>query len=134
MGPVGARRLLDDLGATQEETSSIWYVEPDGKPDQDDIDKIVQSGFTLAIIDAAAGAYDVSDLDDNKRIDAERFAATWIKPFWINGIATLLLDHVTKNAETRGKFSIGSERKIGQADVHLGLEAVKQLSRGSQAS
>ena len=63
--------------------------------------------------------------------DVERFARTWIKPLWQQGIATIAIDHVVKNHENRGKFSIGSERKLGTVDVHLGLKPIKQLHRGS---
>jgi AAA domain len=131
MGPVAVRRMLDDLGATLDEIRAFSYYEPDGPPTLDDLDEIAKAKLTLATIDAAAGAYDASGLDDNKRADAERFAATWVKPFWDRSITTIVLDHVTKNSDSRGKFSIGSERKIGQADVHLGLEAITQLSRGT---
>src|SRR5262249_48827941 len=95
-----------------------------------DIDAIVAEGVTFACIDAAAGAYDVSELDDNKRQDAEAFGRAWIDPLWRQGVTTLVLDHVVKNAEQRGKFAIGSERKAGRVDVHLGLHVVHQVSRG----
>jgi hypothetical protein len=92
---------------------------------------MLAAGVTLVIIDAAAGAYDASGLDDNKRADAQKFARTWVDALWKRGITVVLLDHVTKNSETRGKFAIGSERKLGSVDVHLGLHAVKQLHRGA---
>ncbi len=130
-GPAETRRLLEDLGATRDEVASVFYFEPDGPPATEDIERIVNEGVTLVVIDAAAGAYDVSELDDNKRADAERFAAAWIRPLWQRGVTTIVIDHVTKNTGTRGRFAIGSERKLGQADVHLGLHAVKQLSRGT---
>jgi hypothetical protein len=131
MGALGTRRLLDDLGATIDEIASIYYVEPDRPPSAEDIGAIVGNGIGLVIIDAAAGAFDVSELDDGKRKDVEAFARAWIRPLWTAGVTTILIDHVTKNAETRGRYAIGSERKIGAADVHIGLEDVKSLTRGS---
>jgi hypothetical protein len=132
MGAIATRAMLDDLGASLEEIGGIYYVEPDRPPDPiQDLDDLFDAGVTLALIDAAAGAYDVSNLDDNKRADAERFARAWIRPLWERGVTTLVGDHVVKSGENRGKFAIGSERKIGQADVHLGLEVVKSLHRGS---
>ncbi len=133
LGPAAVRALFVDLGASLEEVASIYYVEPDGPPEPEDIDAMLEESVTLTIIDAAAGAYDVSELDDNARKDAEKFARAWIKPLWKNGVTVILIDHVTKNAETRGRFTIGSERKIGQTRCHLGLEVPegKQLHRGS---
>jgi len=130
MGPVAARRLLHDLGATPDEIAAIYYTEPEGPPDQQALQAIVQHGTRYALIDAAAGAFDTTGLDDNSRKDAETFARLWIRPLFKLDIATLLLDHVTKDREARGKYAIGSERKTGGADIHLGFDALKALSRG----
>jgi hypothetical protein len=130
MGPHATRELLEDLGATADEIRSVYYVEPDGPPDEHDLNVIVDAGLSLVIIDAAAGAYDASGLDDNSRKDAEKFARTWVNPLWRAGLETILIDHVVKNSEARGRYAIGSERKVGQVDVHLGLELVKPLTRG----
>jgi hypothetical protein len=129
MGPVAARRLLEELGAT-DELASIYYVEPEAPPTAGDLEAMLAASVTLAIVDAAAGAYSLSGLDDNKRQDAERFTRTWLEPLWKRGVATVTVDHVTKDREARGRWAIGSERKVGGADVHLGLHVVRQLSRG----
>ena len=50
---------------------------------------------------------------------------------WLCGLATITIDHVTKSKDGRGRYSIGSERKLGGSDVHLGFEVVKPLHRGS---
>jgi AAA domain len=131
MGEHASRLLLADLGATLEEIAAVYYVAPDGPPDDIDVDAIAAAGVTLVIIDAAAGAYEASELDDNKRADAEKFSRAWVHPLWERGIATILIDHVVKNADNRGRYAIGSERKLGSVDVHLGLHAVKQLHRGA---
>jgi hypothetical protein len=129
-GPAETRRLLEDLGATQDELSGVLYIEPDGSPTEDDLQRCIAQGVELAIIDAAAGAYNVTGLDEMKRADIERFGRTWIDPLWQAGVATILIDHVVKKSDERGKFAIGGERKLGGVDVHLGLTAVKQLHRG----
>ncbi len=131
MGEHATRLLLHDLGATLDEIAAVYYVTPEGPPAEADIEAIVTAGVTLVAIDAAAGAYDASGLDDMKRKDAEIWARMWVKPLWQRGIATALLDHVVKNTDNRGKFSIGTERKLGTVDVHLGLEAVRQIHRGA---
>jgi hypothetical protein len=92
MGEHATRLLLHDLGATLDEIASVYYVSATGPPDQTDLDAITAAGVTLVIIDAAAGAYDASDLDDNKRADAERFSRFWIAPLWLRNITTLTLD------------------------------------------
>jgi hypothetical protein len=130
MGPHAAVTLLRELGATDDELAQIHYAEPDQPPTSHDIARLTLLGVQYVLIDAAAGAYDASGLGDNDRKDVEQFAGRWIRPLWQNGVATIVIDHVVKNVDARGKFAIGSERKAGQADVHIGLEALKPLHRG----
>jgi GNAT superfamily N-acetyltransferase len=131
MGRWDARDRLRDLGATQEELARILYIEPSEPADGERILRLVYARPELVTIDAAAGAYDLQGLDDNKRLEVERFSAIYVREFWRHGIATLLLDHVVKNAENRGRYTIGSERKVGGADVHLGFEAITPVRRGA---
>lgn len=132
MGPYDARDRLRDLGATPSEFAQLLYIEPDSVKANEDILAHLVSEFTptLVVVDAAAGAYELQELDDNKRVDAELFARALINPLWQQGVASIVLDHVTKNGETRGRYAIGSERKIGGADVHLGFDAIVPLGRG----
>ena len=77
-----------------------------------------------------AGRQVRGELDDNKRQDVEKFTRLFVRAFWQAGVATIVIDHVVKNNETRGKYAIGSERKVGGADVHLGFEVITPISRG----
>jgi len=130
MGRYDARDRLRDLGATDDELAAIRYYEPDRPADADTVAELAAGGPSLAILDAAAGLLSLQGLDDNKRADVEAFARTFVQPLRNAGVATLTIDHVTKTAETRGGFAIGSERKVGAVDVHLGFEAIHKLSRG----
>ena len=86
--------------------------------------------MTFAAIDSAAGAYDVSGLDDNKRADAGEFLPR------VDRAAMGSRDHHAcsgsrhEEQRGRGRYAIGSERKLGTVDVHLGLEPVRPLHRG----
>jgi hypothetical protein len=130
MGPHATRELLENLGWTPDEIEGVYYVEPDGAPTTGALLSLIDAGVTFTIIDSAAGAFDAAELDDNSRKDAQKFARGWIDPLWRHGITTVLIDHVVKKADNRGMYAIGSERKVGTADVHIGLETVKTLSRG----
>jgi GNAT superfamily N-acetyltransferase len=130
MGPWDARDRLRELGASAADFERLLYVEPDRPASEETILDLIDLDPTLVVIDAAAGAYDLQGLDDNKRADVERFARVFVRSFWWRGVATILLDHVVKNADSRGKYAIGSERKVGGADVHLGFEVVTPLARG----
>jgi hypothetical protein len=131
MGSYDARARLSELGATPDEIRRVRYLEPDTPANSPRIERLVTLQPQLVIIDAAAGAYDLQGLDDNKRGDVEKLSGLYVRSFWRNGIASIFVDHVVKNTETRGKFAIGSERKLGGADVHLGFETIAPISRGT---
>lgn len=131
MFAVRTRERLRELGATDDELARWVHVEPDAPPRPDDLESLLALEPTFAIIDAAAGAYDMAGLDDNARRDVERFARMIVRPLSLAGVGTVVIDHVTKNRETRGRFAIGSERKVGGVDVHLGFEAIRPLHRGA---
>jgi hypothetical protein len=131
MGRRSARTRLQELGATQAELARILYIEPEVPANTDRIALLVTMQPQIVIIDAAAGAYALQGLDDNNRGDVERFAALYTNAFFQAGIATITLDHVVKNTETRGKYAIGSERKTGGVDVHLGFDTILPIKRGS---
>lgn len=130
MGAYDARARLRDLGATPDDLAALHYLEPDQPATTERLQALLTLQPDLVIIDAAAGAYALQGLDDEKRMQVEAFAKLYVHGFWRAGIATILLDHVTKNAETRGAYAIGSERKAGGADVHLGFQAITPISRG----
>jgi hypothetical protein len=133
MGSYDARRRLYDLGATpQELRAGLHYISPNDPATPDRIQRLVDLQPRLVTIDAAAGAYDLEGLDDNKRADVEKLSRLYVTAFWRAGISTLFVDHVGKNTETRGRFVIGSERKLGGADVHIGFETITPISRGTK--
>jgi hypothetical protein len=131
MGSRDAKKRLQELGATPDEIDLIPYLEPDIPATPSRLKVLVDLQPQLVVIDAAAGAYQAEGLDDNKRADVERFSRLYVGAFWLAGIATIIIDHVVKNIEGRGKFAIGSERKLGSSDVHLGFDTIQPISRGT---
>lgn len=132
MGEREAKRRFVELGATKEDFASLDYIEPEERLTPEISAELVKRNPQLVVVDAAAGAYDLQELDDNKRGDVERFASTFMRPFWRAEVATLVIDHVVKNSEARGNYVIGSERKVGGLDVHLGFSVVHPIKRGTR--
>jgi hypothetical protein len=132
MGGYDARRRLYDLGATTDELRQLHYIAPNDPATTDRIQRLIDLQPRLVTIDAAAGAYDLEGLDDNKRQDVEKLSRLYVTAFWKAGIATLFVDHVVKNSEQRGNYAIGSERKLGGADAHIGFETIQPISRGTK--
>ena len=96
--------------------------------------RLLRRRVTLAIYDASVGAFDLAHLDDGKRGDAEKFARLFVRPFWQQGIATVVIDHVTKSKDGRGRYAIGSERKLGGADVTSASRSSRSCAAASPAS
>jgi hypothetical protein len=82
------------------------------------------------VIDAFTGALQIHGLDPNSSIDVEKFYRLVVDTLRAHDGAVALSDHLRKDRESRGKWAIGSERKIGAADVHLGLEAAQPFGHG----
>ena len=131
MGPRDTRDRLREMGATDGDLDRLVYVEPETPATPDTVaDLVDRFPVELAIVDAAAGAYNLQGLDDNRRGDVEKFAELMITPLRNRGISSIVIDHVVKKSGDRGGWAIGSERKLGFADVSLGFSAVTQFGRG----
>jgi hypothetical protein len=129
MGQRDARNRLREMGATDDDLDLIEFYEPDTAPTKDVLQAIADR-CRLVVIDAAAGAYQMYGLDENR--DAEKFNAAMPDVLWKAGATTIVLDHVVKNPDNRGMWASGHHRKIGGTEVHLGFDATK-LERGGTA-
>ena len=71
---------------------------------------------SLAVIDGVTEAMTMHGLDLLSNKDAAEFFH--LLPRWIAdlGPAVVLIDHVTKNMETRGRFAIGAQHKLAGID------------------
>jgi hypothetical protein len=136
---MGRRETLERLralGLTDDEVRERFiYIEP-GEPMTDpavlaDVTALIQDRApSLVVLDAFDGALEAHGLDPNSSVEVQRFYRTVVDPLRAGGAAELLLDHLTRDPAKRGKYSIGSQRKIGGCDVHLGFEVVKPFGRG----
>lgn len=96
-----------------------------------DLDALVREREpSLVVVDSFADALEVHGLEGRLDSDVTRFYRTVAEPLKASGAALLIQDHLVKNPESRGRFSTGSERKIGGCDVHLGIATkTPQLGR-----
>jgi AAA domain len=137
MGASMTLERLRALGLTEEEIrSGFLYVRP-SEPMTDeavlaDVTRMV--GFarpSLVVVDAFTGALELHGHDPVSGVAIEGFYRTVMAPLEAYGAASLLLDHVAKNRDARGKFAIDSQRKVGGVDVHLGFRLVTPFARGT---
>jgi hypothetical protein len=115
-------RLLR-LGVSPEAVASRFdYRRPEADPDvlgheQVPWRQLLGARYTLAILDGvteALAVYGISSKDNDEvtrwiRAAPRRLAAA-------TGAAVVLVDHVTKDADTRGRFAIGGQAKMAALD------------------
>lgn len=111
-------RLLN-MGCTADEIrTGLHYIRPDFDPrgtmnERDAFNSIMRTPYRLAIIDGVTEAFAIFGV---KSVDNDE-VTTWGRhvPKRIadtTGAAVLLIDHVTKSEEGRGRFAIGAQSKM----------------------
>jgi hypothetical protein len=136
MGPGEILARLRALGVCDEVIASHFlYYEPSERLVGDLLvevcGEIASRGIRLFVVDAFNGILNLHGLDPGSTSDIETFWREIATPITEAGAAPALLDHVTKNADSRGKYAYGSERKASGAIVHIGFQVVGEpLKRG----
>ena len=110
------------------------YVIPDEPLDdvgRAEIERLLeQHEPTIAVLDGFTDALALHsvNLSDNSDI------AAWMRdlPAMLRrrGVAVVLVDHVTKDRESRGGYSIGGQHKRAKVDASYELVAIEPLGRG----
>lgn len=111
---------LRALGVTDDEMlDRLIYLSPDG-PWSDQaayqLATIRQKALALVVIDGVTDGMAALGLDPDKNKDAATFDRMLIKPFARTGAAVVLIDHVVKDREGRGRFAIGAQHKLAAID------------------
>jgi hypothetical protein len=135
MGPGELLARLQALGVADEVIHELFlYYEPEERLVDELLEEVCgtigQRGIRLFVIDAFNPILNLHGLDPGNTSDIETFWREVASPITATGAAPALIDHVTKNAEARGKYAIGSERKASGAIVHLGFQATQPFMRG----
>lgn len=119
-GPLVGRLMA--LGASPDMIREFFhYVRPDGPigvgVDRFDLLAALERYTpTLAVVDGVTEAMTLHGLDPNSNADAAKFGRLLPKGLADSGAATVSLDHVTKSADTRGRYSLGAVHKLNGLD------------------
>jgi len=85
---------------------------------------------TLVVIDGMTEALVLHGLDPNSNRDVATFFALLPQRAVATGAAVVLIDHVTKEAATRGRYAVGAGHKLALVDVAYKFTLVRPgLSR-----
>lgn len=104
---------LRALGLKREHLSNLDYMTPEGPADGTFSKLITENAYELALIDGVTAAMGEYQLKSNAQDDV----TAWHKllPRWIakhTGAAVVVIDHVSKSRDERGRFAVGSQAKM----------------------
>jgi hypothetical protein len=70
----------------------------------------------LVVLDGVTEAMHLHGLDPLANVDFAEFRRVLLRPLLRAGAAVVQIDHVTKDANTRGRYAIGSQHKLAAID------------------
>lgn len=83
----------------------------------DDLDALLREVRpTLGVVDGVTEAMTLHGLDTNSNSDAAKFGRMLPRRLAAAGAASVSLDHVTKSADGRGRYSLGAVHKLNALD------------------
>lgn len=130
-------RLLE-LGATHQQIRAHFtYVRPEVDPrrfphERIAVSELLAKPYALAVVDGvteALGIFGASTKDNDEITAFMRVLPRTIAR--LTGAAVVLVDHVTKDSEGRGRFAIGGQAKMAALDgAAYVVEVTEALGRG----
>lgn len=127
-------RLVTDLGVPAEAVvAGLDYRSPESRPTPQTWGSLLEGSYALAVVDGvteAMGWLRGGVSNDNDDI------ARWMKAFpkalaRATGAAVVLIDHVTKSRDGRGRFAIGGQHKMaGLTGASYTLDVAEVFGRG----
>lgn len=126
---------LRALGATDQEIGLFNYICPDSPITAPLVQEIPGIGATLAVLDGITEGMGLHGLDLRDNADVARFIALLPRPLSRMGCAVIMIDHVTKDRDGRGRFAIGAQHKLAGIDgAAYAVEVIRPFGRGLEAS
>lgn len=90
------------------------YRQPDQSPERNTLarEALREGVYGLVIIDGVTDAMSLLGMSIKDNDDFSTFARKILRPLAARGAAVVLVDHVTKSEDGRGRFAIGAQSKM----------------------
>ncbi len=130
---------LQQLGLSQDEIAEGFrYISPSGtrfdavaRAYVENVFAVCDHMITVAVIDSMTEAMTLNGWDPDKGTDVSSFYHSLPHTLTDQGAAVVIIDHVTKTSSTRGRWAIGSERKVsGLTGAAYVFKARRPFGRG----
>lgn len=123
-----ARRLVE-LGVDRALTEKLYYYRPSHTAPGAVLQAAMSHDPALVVLDGyAAGCVDLG-LDENLARDSLVLLRHLCRPLAVQGAAVVVIDHVTKSKDERGRWGRGNGAKLGEADAAFTLSVAEYFSR-----
>lgn len=126
---------LRSLGAADHHLAArLTYIGPD-RPLGHEAETVIRARFAdhrpaLCVIDGVTEAMSIMGLNPLDNADTAKFFRLLPRRLTGGGTAVVLVDHVTKNQEDRGRWAIGSQHKMAAlTGAAYSIEAVQPFGR-----
>lgn len=132
---VDIANRLKILGVTKPEAMQYFrYIRPERKVIPHDpawLALVEEGSATLIIIDGVTEALTMWEKATKENDDITEWMRKFPRALAKSGAAVVLIDHITKNPETRGRFALGGQAKLATIDgaAYL-IEPIKNLAPG----
>lgn len=118
-------------------TERFWYHRIDQPLGLDGVDvlnaSLLTAGASLIVLDGVTEAMTLLGLNPYDNTDVAKFWRALPRRLAGAGAAVILIDHVTKDRENRGRWAIGAQHKLAAIDgAAFVFEVVKPFGRGEQ--
>ena len=110
------------------------YVAPHEPIVVSELEAVLAMKPVLVIIDGVTEAMTLHGLSLVDNEDVAKWLELLPRPAMRSGAATVLIDHVVKDRESRGRFAIGAAHKLAGIHVAYALEVVEPFGRGKQGT
>jgi len=126
---------LREIGVRPEEVDErLRYFRPGGLPMHSVLRVVRSLEPALVIVDSNTRALYQLGLDEDKAKEALKLLVELCRPLADAGAAVVVVDHVTKAKEGRGRWGRGSGAKLGEVDAGFNLEVIHPFSKGRPGS
>lgn len=119
----GSRRIIGHrlarLGATEHEVALIDYSRPTGDSTQVGLTaarRVRETSAAVVVIDGAAKAMALDGVDEDRAGEVLGWMQRIVWPLCEAGATVVVLDHVPKDKDGRGRWARGSGAKLGEVD------------------
>ncbi len=133
-GPSEVVERLRALGVSDERIKAQFvYIAPhEPLTDRRWLDAALARKPALVVIDGVTEALTLHGLDLNDNADVAKWLELLPRPAARSGASVALLDHVVKDRESRGAYSLGAQHKLAGVDVAYSLKVEEPFGRGRE--